>query len=214
MVRYKKVFRQCISMPDMLTMRKALQKLQSERTDMTGQNFTVRCLNFSMKTHNNDRCGEYKIEYTDNDLNTMRLYRLEKVNGEYVSVSVPFSKTMCERLLHGDIDWMSSCGVPLIEGLYKSLKANQCAVQRVVSYKKSLYTLENGRYALCFKYGICGSFDCMHFLDIDLPMVMLYGNSIVEVKWNENLPEWTSRIINIYAPQVHSQKIGNESSAL
>lgn len=194
-VRYKKMFRQCISAADAIAMRNTLSELKKEDCEVVNNGSEIRSLSFDIKTDPKTRDGEYKIQYIAGDMSTLRLYKLIRQHDEYLTVSMPVSEKQCRRILSGDTEWMADSRVQLFRIFYADLKKHNAKPKKVTAYKNYLYTFENGKCAVSLKSGICGSFDCKCFLESDPSMVTLFGNTVAEIKWNDELPEYMYNIM-------------------
>ncbi len=132
---------------------------------------------------------KFRIRYYDSDTSFMRLEKKSKQNGLCSKVSCRITAEECQKIIDGDISFLIESQNELMHELYAKMKYQLLRPRCIVAYNRESFVYSPGNVRVTLDMNICGSTDVGGFLNTDLKFISLYRNSILEVKWDEYLPE-------------------------
>lgn len=136
-----------------------------------------------------DKREKFRIRYYGNDTTFIRLEKKSKINGMCHKESVPITAEECQRIIDGDIGFLLESEHNLLRELYAKMQYQLLRPKCVVAYERECFVHPAGNVRVTLDSDICGSYDVKSFLKPDQPFLQLYHTAILEVKWDEYLPQ-------------------------
>jgi hypothetical protein len=134
---------------------------------------------------------KFRLRFYNGNTDFIKLEKKTKVNGVGYKASAKVTAEQCERLIKGDISWMPESGNALIVELYAKMKSYGLKPKTIVDYIREPFIYEPGNVRVTLDSQIRTGIQCIDFLNPDVPTVRtsLYETIIMEVKWDEMLPD-------------------------
>ena len=132
---------------------------------------------------------KFRIRYYGDDTSFIRLEKKSKINGLCHKENCQISAEECQKIIDGDIEFMKGSEFELMRELYSKMKYQMLRPKCIVAYTRECFVYPAGNVRVTFDMNICGSNNVKEFLNPDLPFLQTYHDSILEVKWDEFLPE-------------------------
>lgn len=136
-----------------------------------------------------DKREKFRIRYYNEDTSFIRLEKKSKVNGLCSKESAVITKEQCQKIIDNDIDFLIRSDIPLLNELYAKMHYQLLRPVNIVAYDRECFVYAPGNVRVTFDMNIRGSYDVKLFLTPDASMTQLYHTSILEVKWDEYLPQ-------------------------
>ena len=127
-------------------------------------------------------------------------------NNEVKELSELLTKEMAQAIVDGDYEWMINSGEPLIQELYTKIKNQGLRPKTIVDYEREPFVFSAGNVRVTLDYNIRTGIACTDFLNPDCVTVPAGETVILEVKWDEYLPDIIRDIV-----QLPSCRTGNYS---
>ena len=140
---------------------------------------------------------KFRIRYYGTDTSFIRLEKKSKINGMCNKVSCRITAEECQKIIDGDISFMTSSEHELMRELYSKMKYQQLRPKCIVSYTRESFVFLPGNVRVTLDMNICGSNNVKEFLNPDLPFLQTYHDAILEVKWDEFLPQIIRDIVQV-----------------
>ena len=132
---------------------------------------------------------KFRIRYYGTDTSFIRLEKKSKINGLCNKVTCRIAAGECKKIIDGDIDFMKDSEFELMRELYSKMKYQLLRPKCIVAYTRECFVYPPGNVRVTLDMNICGSNNVKEFLNPDLPFLQTYHDSILEVKWDEYLPQ-------------------------
>ncbi len=135
---------------------------------------------------------KFRIRWYDDDLSLIHLEKKMKLNNLCLKLSAPLDEADCRALCRGRIDWMLEHPSELVKELRCKMTIQQLRPRVVVSYFREPYIYAPGNVRVTFDSHIRTTLFHRDFLEKDLSDISatdLPGNMILEVKYDDFLPE-------------------------
>ena len=132
---------------------------------------------------------KFRIRYYNDDLSVINLEKKSKINGLCNKQSARVSEEEVRRLLKGDLDWMLDSKRPLVQELYSKMKGIGLKPKTIVDYTRVPYIYGPGNVRVTLDYDIRSGLSSLDFFNPDCATVPTTGDIILEVKWDEYLPD-------------------------
>ncbi len=136
-----------------------------------------------------DKREKFRIRYYNTDTTFIRLEKKSKINGMCLKQSERITAEECKKIIDGDIGFMLTSGKPLLQELYAKMRYQLLRPRCIVAYTRESFIYPPGNVRVTIDTDICGSYDVQSFLNPDLRFLQLYHTHILEVKWDEFLPQ-------------------------
>ena len=142
---------------------------------------------------------KFRIRYYNDNFTYIRLEKKSKINGLCLKQSAVLSKEECEKLIEGDLDWMTSRGDPLILELYSKMKFQQLKPRVIVDYVREPYVFKAGNVRVTIDTRIQTGLVSNDLFNQELPTVDAGTDKdmILEVKYDEFLPDIIKDIVQL-----------------
>lgn len=132
---------------------------------------------------------KFRIRYYGTDTSFIRLEKKSKINGLCNKVSCKITAEECQKIIDGDIEFMKNNKFELMRELYAKMTYQLLRPKCIVAYTRESFVYPPGNVRVTLDMNISGSNNIKEFLNPDLPFFKTYHNSVLEVKWDEYLPQ-------------------------
>ncbi len=197
-MKFRNECKQKINISDMLTLRLRLSKIlkRDEHAQENGY-YTVKSLYFDNLYDKalREKCDglwyreKFRIRYYNSDLSFIRLEKKSKFGGKCFKESEIIRDTEVSSILCGDIEFLKESKKSLFCELYAKMRFQLLRPKCIVKYTRESFVHPLGNVRITLDSEIAGSNNTDEFLNPALPFVSLYKTSILEVKWDEFLPQ-------------------------
>ena len=136
-----------------------------------------------------NRREKFRIRYYGTDTSFIRLEKKSKLNGLCNKVTCRITAEECQKIIDGDIEFMKDSEFELMRELYSKMKYQLLRPKCIVAYTRECFVYPPGNVRVTLDMNICGSNNVKEFLNPDLPFLQTYHEAILEVKWDEYLPQ-------------------------
>ena len=132
---------------------------------------------------------KFRIRYYGTDTSFIRLEKKSKINGLCNKESCRITTEECQKIIDGNIEFMKDSKFELMRELYSKMKYQLLRPKCIVAYTRECFVYPPGNVRVTLDMNICGSNNVKEFLNPDLPFLQTYHEAILEVKWDEYLPQ-------------------------
>lgn len=126
---------------------------------------------------------------------TLHLEKKLKRGGLGTKFSAPMTAEELDALLHGDTTWMMKRSDSLIQELYVRMKTDQLRPKTIVTYRREPYVYGPGNVRVTFDYDIRSGICATDMLNGAVLVPANPGLVLMEVKWDDYLPDIIADII-------------------
>lgn len=183
-----------------------LENVMAYDSNMTGNSYLIRSVYFDDVKDSNlfdnesgvDEREKFRIRTYNNDSTLIHLEQKGKTHGYTSKRSEAITYEDCRMYLQGFIPVPSKKDGFLKKKFYALTNINQLRPKCIVEYERTAFTEYAGNVRITFDRNISGTSDTATFFDEILPAVptFLTGQHILEVKYDELLPDYIKRILN------------------
>lgn len=145
---------------------------------------------------------KFRIRYYGTDTSFIRLEKKSKINGLCNKVSCKITEEECQKIIFGDIDFMKNSKHMLMKELYSKMTYQLLRPKCIVAYTRECFVYPSGNVRVTIDTNICGSNDTKNFLNVDLPFFQTYHKAILEVKWDEFLPQVIRDLVQVKSRRI------------
>ncbi len=136
-----------------------------------------------------NRREKFRIRYYNGDTSLIHLEKKSKLNGLGTKFSASMNKKEAEKIVEGDIEWMSDNNNTLIKELYCKMRYQGLKPSTIVDYTREPFVYPPGNVRVTFDYDIRSGLKCTDFLNTECVTVPAGDAPIIlEVKWDAYLP--------------------------
>lgn len=132
---------------------------------------------------------KFRIRYYNGDASYICLEKKIKQDGLCGKRSVLLSAQEVQDLLDGNLDWMPGSGRPLIQELYWKMNSNGLCPRTIVDYTRDAYVFPAGNVRVTLDFNIRTGLGSTDFLNPTVTVPAGEAPVILEVKWDEFLPD-------------------------
>lgn len=205
-VKFRHEFKHEISEFDYLLLQSRLSCTMQR--DMNGDNgkYKVRSLYFDNlydtalreKIDGVNRREKFRIRNYNDNTDFIRLEKKSKVNGLCNKVSAKITAEEVDKIINGDTGFMATSKEALIRELYTKMTTKGLQAKTIVDYTREAYTFPAGNVRITLDYDIRTGLSCTDFLNGDSVTIPVGEKVIIlEVKWDEYLPEFVRDIVQL-----------------
>lgn len=206
--RFRRELKHSINEPDYWLLRTRLRQVASPDGHAGAHgNYQIRSLYFDTpedkalreKLDGVNEREKFRIRYYNFDDSYIRLEKKSKRGGVGNKQSVRLTREQCERLLGGDVCWMTESGEALLIELYGKMKFQQLRPRTIVDYRREAYVYPAGNVRVTIDSDIRTGLWNTRLFDRDLPTVPTGhpGRRILEVKFDDFLPDVIRDLIQL-----------------
>lgn len=132
---------------------------------------------------------KFRLRLYNDDTSFIRLEKKSKINGISFKESAVITKDECVRLLDGDLAVLKENENCLCRELYAKMHYQQLRAKNVVGYQREAFVYPMGNVRITLDYDIRVSNNVHDFLKPGLIPIPIRGVYILEVKYDNFLPE-------------------------
>lgn len=132
---------------------------------------------------------KFRLRLYNNNTSFIRLEKKSKRGSICFKESAAFTEAECRRLLDGDLDVLKEKKDPLCMELYAKMHYQQLRAKNIVIYKREAYIYPIGNVRITLDYDIRTGTNVNDFLVADTATIPISGVYILEVKYDNFLPE-------------------------
>lgn len=205
-MKYRHELKHEITTADMITIRQRLRAVAEPDRHAVDGKYLIRSLYFDTPTDKAllekqsgvSRRAKFRIRYYNGDRSVIHLEKKCKVGGLGCKISADLSEEQAGSIVNGDIQWMKDSEDELIRELYSRMVSERLEPKVIVDYTREPFIYRPGNVRVTLDYNIRTGMRNTDFLDteaITIPAAM--GMCIMEVKWDEFLPEIIRDIVQL-----------------
>lgn len=196
-MKYRHEYKHEISRSDMLVLRTRLSAIMKKDIHAVDGKYFIRSLYFDNpqdkalkeKLNGVNKREKFRIRYYNYDTSVIHLEKKSKVNGLCIKESAFLTKEMAQAIVDGDYEWMLKSNHPLIQELYSKIMSQGLRPKTIVDYEREPFVFSAGNVRVTLDYNIRTGINCTNFLNPDCVTVPTGASIILEVKWDEFLPD-------------------------
>lgn len=196
-MKYRHEYKHEISLSDMLVLRSRLSAVMKKDIHATDGRYFIRSLYFdnaqdkalTEKINGVNIREKFRIRYYNYDTSVIHLEKKSKINGLCLKESTFLTKEMAQAIVDGDYSWMMNSGEALIQELYSKMLSQGLRPKTIVDYEREPFVFAPGNVRVTLDYNIRTGLNCTDFLNPDCVTVPAGDTIILEVKWDEYLPD-------------------------
>lgn len=140
---------------------------------------------------------KFRIRYYGTDTSFIRLEKKSKINGLCSKATCRITAQECQKIIDGDTEFLKDSKYELMRELYSKMKYQLLRPKCIVAYTRECFVYPSGNVRVTLDMNICGSNNVKEFLNPDLPFLQTYRDSVLEVKWDEYLPEIIRDLVQV-----------------
>ena len=140
---------------------------------------------------------KFRIRYYNNDAGFIRLEKKSKINGRCLKESCPITKEQVIQIINNDIAWMEFSKEELICELWAKMQYQLLRPKNIVIYTREAYIYHPGNVRVTIDTDIRGENNIRKFFDPELLGLRLFSMNILEVKWDEFLPQIIRDVVQL-----------------
>lgn len=141
---------------------------------------------------------KFRLRYYNGDLSYIVLEKKSKINGLCKKESEVLTAAQVKDILSGDTEWMRDSDKNLIRELYVKMKSKGLRPKTIVDYTREAFIFSAGNVRVTLDYDIRTGMRCTDFLNAASLTVPVRDNTVIlEVKWDEFLPETIRRAVSL-----------------
>lgn len=141
------------------------------------------------KINGMSRREKFRIRYYNGDTTVIHLEKKSKIDNLGNKQNAPLTAEQTQSIVDGDIEWMIHSEFPLIRELYSKMQTQDIAPKTIVDYTREPFIYPAGNVRVTLDYHIRSGLRCTDFLNPDCVTVPISDSIILEVKWDEFLPD-------------------------
>ena len=149
---------------------------------------------------------KFRIRYYNDDFSFIKVEKKSKTNGLCNKISVSVTKEQCEEIIDGNIEWLKSSNKPLLTELYAKMYYQQLKPKTLVDYIREPFVYKPGNVRITIDSNVKTGLNSKDLFNQNVPTMITNceGTVILEVKFDEFLPEIIRNIIQIKNKQCSS----------
>lgn len=142
---------------------------------------------------------KFRIRIYNNSADLIELENKKKICGMTSKDACEVQRDLCEALLRGELEALEACEFPVWNKFAALWNTRQLRPKVIVDYERTVFVCPLGNVRITFDRNISSSTDYTHFFDkvIKKRPVMPTGLHVLEVKWDEFLPDYIYKGIEL-----------------
>ena len=145
-----------------------------------------------------ERRSKYRIRLYNGSTSYIKLEKKQRVHNMSQKTSCRITAEQCEKLLAGDTGFLLELDSPVAAEFYYKIRCGY-RPKCVMEYWRQAFAFEPGNIRITFDKYISAGYDCAEFLEpkITCTTVPMEAMAVLEIKYDNYLPEHISRILQI-----------------
>lgn len=146
-----------------------------------------------------DPRAKFRIRYYNQDSDRLRLEKKSKCKGMTRKESCMITPETCRELMQGRYPAIKDGMSEMEKSLLTQMQLHCLQPKVIVSYRRRPYIYKAGNVRVTFDSNISSSNSIGAFLEGDRPerQILSVGESILEVKWDEFLPSYIKKYLQL-----------------
>lgn len=186
-----------INLSDMITIRQRLRAATLPDPHAVDGKYFIRSLyfdNISDKALHEKLDGinqreKFRIRFYNGDTTLIHLEKKSKLNGLGSKETAELSAEQANGIANGGYAVLKNLPSPLCQELYRKMKTQGLRPKTIVDYTREPFIFPAGNVRVTLDYNIRTWSNCADFLSTDCPTLPVSDAIILEVKWDEFLPD-------------------------
>ncbi|MDL2324202.1 polyphosphate polymerase domain-containing protein [Ruminococcaceae bacterium OttesenSCG-928-A16] len=204
--KFRHELKYSINMADWLQLRSRLRLLAKPDENAGAEgSYTIRSLYFdnyadkavTEKLAGVSRREKFRLRYYNGDISFIKLEKKSKVKSLINKQAAGVSATQCAALLKGQTAFLLQSNQPLLCELYEKMQSQQLRPKIIVDYEREAYVYAPGNVRVTIDSNIRTSNHVNQFLNPGNVTMPAAAATILEVKFDEFLPDIIRDIIQL-----------------
>lgn len=204
-MKFRHEWKHEIGYSDLLALRSRLSAVAQRDTHAKDGAYQIRSLyfdNVSDKALREKLDGvnireKFRIRYYNADTAVIHLEKKSKINGLCAKESANITKEQAQAIVCGDYRWMLESKDALIQEFYSKIRSQGLRPKTIVDYTREPFVYGPGNVRVTMDYNIRTGLLCTDFLNRDCVMLPTGNDIILEVKWDEYLPDIIRDVVQL-----------------
>lgn len=210
--RYRHEYKYPISYPDYLVLTQKLRTLmwRDSHADENGSYritglYFDNCFDKALKEklHGVNRREKFRLRYYGENSDTVFLEKKQKINELCLKNSALLTRGDCMRILRGELEVLECLSEPLLAEFVFKQRTQLLRPSSVVRYVREPYVYEPGNVRVTFDSQLSTGLCVDSFFD-PAPTPITDGSMIMELKYDEFLPQIIRELVQPYCPQLQA----------
>ncbi len=146
-----------------------------------------------------NRREKFRIRYYNNDTEFIRLEKKSKINGLCNKQSAKISAEEVREIIEGRHEFLRDSGKELFIELYFKMVTERIKPKVITCYNREVFIYPAGNVRITLDTDVRTGLSSIDFLNVNVPTIKAGNNIILEVKYDEFLPEFIRQTIQIEA---------------
>ena len=154
---------------------------------------------------------KYRIRFYNNNTDYIVLEKKYKINNMTKKVSCELTKDQVLDIINNRNISVSKSNSKLLNEFYLMILTRGLKPKVIIDYDRIPYVYDAGMVRITIDYNISCSYDVLNFFNPDILRIPLMeqGNSILEVKYNDFIPDFIRYCLQINLERTSYSKYGN-----
>ena len=205
-IKYRHELKQEINYFDMLILRQRLLAVMQRDLHATDGKYEIRSLYFDNardkalreKTDGVNVREKFRIRYYNGDFSFIKLEKKSKINGLCLKENARLTKEETQAIINGNVGWMKDSSESLIRELYIKMITQGLRPKTIVDYTREPFIFAPGNVRVTLDYNIRTGMIGTDFFNMSCITIPAGEDAIIlEVKWDEFLPDIISDIVQL-----------------
>lgn len=132
---------------------------------------------------------KFRLRIYNSDTSLIKLEKKSKINGLCAKESTVISEDTARAIINGDFELLQKSADPLVRELYAKMKTEGLRAKTIVDYTREPFVYAAGNVRVTIDSNIRTGLGCTDFLNPDAVTVPTGDTIVLEVKWDEFLPD-------------------------
>lgn len=209
-MKFRHEYKHIINMSDMIQLRCRLSPIFGHDTN-AGEDGTYYVKSLYFDNHYDKALREkidgvnyrekFRIRFYNNNTDFIRLEKKSKINGLCNKVSCEITKDECVSIINGNIEFLNNSDCMLKKELFTKMKSQLLRPKSIVGYRRESFVFAPGNVRITIDYNISGNNDINNFFNPDISFPCSYSKAVLEVKWDEFLPQIVKDAVHSHCRQ-------------
>lgn len=208
---YRHEWKHNINYSDMIALRQSLQVIASPDKNAIDGRYHIRSIYFDNlydtalreKIDGVNKREKFRIRLYNNDTSYITLEKKSKINGLCSKQINRLTLEEAKLIQAGEYEWMRKSDKPLVTEVFSKMQSQGIKSKTIVDYDREPYIYGPGNVRVTFDYNIRTGLMETDFLNPDC-ITIPAGDPVIilEVKWDEFLPDVIKNAIQLKGRQV------------
>lgn len=149
------------------------------------------------KLSGQSRREKFRFRYYGDNISFIRLEKKSKMNKGCYKEAVVVATDQCSKIINGCYDNLLSHESPLLSELYVKIRNQNLRPRMIVDYIREAYIYTAGNVRITIDSDIRSSSNVTGFLTPDIPTIPSVGSIILEIKFDDFLPDIIRDVVQI-----------------